>query len=510
MRLTTEYWLKYINTHTSANKAAKKQMERYIAANGTEDMQKIADFAYALVSRYGEAASALACEMYDQVARAQHADVPEAVPAETASYGEVAKAVRGAGKQSQSLIPAVVGRLVKQAGADTTLQNARRDGAYFAWVAHGDTCPYCMALAGLGWQKAGKLTLKGGHAEHIHANCDCEYAIDLKGDLEIEGYDPYEINRQIREMTGDEFDAEDLIRMSGHNAKGYDHTALNTLRRKQYAANKDYINAQKRAAYARRNGSVNKRQLELWKKYGNEQNLMLFGTSEEVLEWGKIKASVGYNESRLKKYVSENAGEWKDAVDKNVLGIDPAAKQLEERLLKQWNIDSSKMTEEELGALRFWTSGEYGRISEHFRLENGSPEIREKSALILSALDKTSTTDTLYLRRGIGNHRLNEILKKVAGWEDDISKAVGADYAETSVIATTPFKNGAYGGIHHIYYKVPPGVKGTYIKRVSHADDELEFLMQLGTKGRIVDMKKVTIDDRWGTFRYELYVEIAP
>lgn len=252
MKLTADYWIKYINTHTSANKAAERRMERYIAVNGTEDMDKLADYAYALVSKYGEAASALSCEMYDQMARAQNANVPEALPAETASYGEVSKAVRGAGKTSPTLISDAVGRLVKQAGADTTLQNAARDGAYFAWVAHGDTCPYCMALAAIGWQKAGKMTLKGGHAEHIHANCDCEYAIDHTGDLEIDGYDPYEINQQLLDMTDGEFDAEDLLRMSGHNGKGHDHSALNIIRRKHYAANRDYINAQKRAAYLRR------------------------------------------------------------------------------------------------------------------------------------------------------------------------------------------------------------------------------------------------------------------
>lgn len=256
MKLTADYWIKYINTHTSANKAAERRMERYIAVHGTEDMDKLADYAYALVSKYGEAASALSCEMYDQMARAQNANVPEALPAETASYGEVSKAVRGAGKTSPALISDAVGRLVKQAGADTTLQNAARDGAYFAWVAHGDTCPYCMALAAIGWQKAGKMTLKGGHAEHIHANCDCEYAIDHTGDLEIDGYNPYEINQQLLDMTDGEFDAEDLLRMSGHNGKGHDHSALNIIRRKHYAANRDYINAQKRAAYARRNGIV--------------------------------------------------------------------------------------------------------------------------------------------------------------------------------------------------------------------------------------------------------------
>ena len=53
------------------------------------------------------------------------------------------------------------------------LKNAVRDGAEWAWVPHGDTCPFCITLASNGWQKASRKVLKGGHAEHIHANCDC-------------------------------------------------------------------------------------------------------------------------------------------------------------------------------------------------------------------------------------------------------------------------------------------------------------------------------------------------
>lgn len=47
-----------------------------------------------------------------------------------------------------------VSRLVKRAGADTTLKNAQRDGAEFAWVPHGDSCAFCLTLASRGWQRA--------------------------------------------------------------------------------------------------------------------------------------------------------------------------------------------------------------------------------------------------------------------------------------------------------------------------------------------------------------------
>lgn len=45
-------------------------------------------------------------------------------------------------------------------------------------------------LASRGWQYISKKALKDGHAEHIHANCDCEYAISFDADPFVDGYDP--------------------------------------------------------------------------------------------------------------------------------------------------------------------------------------------------------------------------------------------------------------------------------------------------------------------------------
>ena len=123
--------------------------------------------------------------------------------------------------------PTGVSRLVKRAGADTTLKNAVRDGAEWAWAPHGDTCPFCITLASNGWQKASSKVLKGGHAEHIHANCDCEFAIRFDHSTTVAGYDPEKYLRQYRAAGSD----------------------VNAMRRIDYAARKDAINAQKRAAY---------------------------------------------------------------------------------------------------------------------------------------------------------------------------------------------------------------------------------------------------------------------
>ena len=161
--------------------------------------------------------------------------MPAAEPAATASYGEVARMVSATKDQNPANLPNGVSRLVKRAGADTTLKNVIRDGAEWAWVPHGDTCPFCITLASNGWQKASKKLLKGGHAEHIHANCDCEFAVRFRSDTTVAGYDPDKYYRQYREAGGD----------------------INKMRRIDYAANRERINAQKRAAYAARKAYTN-------------------------------------------------------------------------------------------------------------------------------------------------------------------------------------------------------------------------------------------------------------
>ena len=198
--------------------------------HGTGDADALITYAAALVTKYGEGSAELACQMYDALAEAANAGVPAAEPAAPADYGEVARMVNATKNQSPANLPNGVSRLVKRAGADTTLKNAVRDGAEWAWVPHGDTCPFCITLASNGWQKAGSKVLKGGHAQHIHANCDCEFAIRFDHKTTVAGYDPEKYLAQ-------------------YNAAGGD---INKMRRVNYAANKERINAQKRAAYALR------------------------------------------------------------------------------------------------------------------------------------------------------------------------------------------------------------------------------------------------------------------
>ena len=230
MQITANAWNEYITRLSRLNRKAGQLMREYIGSHGTENTADLIAYAYGLVTKYGEGSAELACQMYDALAEAANAGVPAAEPAAPADYGEVARMVNATKNQNPTNLPNGVSRLVKRAGADTTLKNAARDGAEWAWVPHGDTCPFCITLASNGWQKASSKVLKGGHAEHIHANCDCEFAIRFDHSTTVAGYDPEKYLAQ-------------------YNAAGGD---INKMRRVNYAANKERINAQKRAAYAAR------------------------------------------------------------------------------------------------------------------------------------------------------------------------------------------------------------------------------------------------------------------
>lgn len=232
MQLTAKAWSDYADRLSRLNTKAGQLMRAYLERYGAEDTSALISYASALVDKYGEGSAELACQMYDAMAEAAGLTLPAAEPAAPAAYGELAKAVNGT-KHSPALLQSAVSRLVKQAGADTTLRNAIRDGAEFAWIPHGDTCAFCLMLASRGWQRASKKALKNGHAEHIHANCDCEYAVRFNSSTTVAGYDPEQY----------------LAAYKGAEGRTYQEK-LNALRRAHYAENRKKITAQKRAAYA--------------------------------------------------------------------------------------------------------------------------------------------------------------------------------------------------------------------------------------------------------------------
>ena len=245
-RITSKSWNNYISIlrrlsdRAAAEMLAKITEQSELYNSGAISLEEyrstLIDYGYALATKYGEGAGAAACEMYDAISELQGANVPPAVPANTATIDETARAVVGTMKtDNPGIVSQATGRLVKMVGIDTMMQNALRDGAEWAWIPAGDTCAFCLTLASRGWQKASKNAIKNGHAEHVHANCDCTYAVRFNDSLNVQGYDPDKYLDMYYDADG-----------------STPQERINAMRREFYDKNKEIINQQKRDAYAKR------------------------------------------------------------------------------------------------------------------------------------------------------------------------------------------------------------------------------------------------------------------
>ena len=234
-KISEKAWKRYADRLAQIEEKAAEELRAYLAQGGLEaGYGQGLNYAYALVTKYGEASSALACQMYDAVAELYNVVVPPAEPAATPTLQEVARTMRGAMDRTPADVPPAAGRMVKQTAADTTLQNAARDGAQFAWIPGGDACAFCRMLASNGWQHQGKKGAKA-HAEHIHNNCRCQYAVRFDSSGGVGGYDPDKYLLEYKNADGETWQEK-----------------INAERRADYAENADEINAQKRTAYAAR------------------------------------------------------------------------------------------------------------------------------------------------------------------------------------------------------------------------------------------------------------------
>lgn len=242
MYISTKDWQAFVRKLSAVNKQAGDAVRNYVLKNGFGDTDALIDYCYLIAEQYGTASASLAALMYDTVSELEGNFYPAAEMASNPGYGDVAKAVQGTMKTSRNPdeIAGAVSRLVKMTGQDTLLQNALRDEAEFAWIPVGDTCPFCLMLASNGWQRMSRKALRGGHAEHIHANCDCTYMIRHSSDFNVRGYDPDAFLKRFgkpKNTTWSQSQWDEAIRK---------------MRKKDYAENKEIINAQKRSAYEKR------------------------------------------------------------------------------------------------------------------------------------------------------------------------------------------------------------------------------------------------------------------
>lgn len=248
LKIKKKDWENYINALAGVSERAAKDMQDFVDKNGMEDVTTIIAKSYQCSVKYGEAAMALTCEMYDKIAVVQGAKVPPAVPARSVTMQEVKDTVNHALRTAPSTVPAVAGKLVKKSSSRTMRKNAARDGARMALVPSGDGCPFCKMLGSRGWEPARSKRSKTFEA-HLHAHCRCEYVVDFTGDMQVEGYDPDALYDEFMSLDGTSWEER-----------------MNIMRNQQrkIPAIRDKINAQKRVAYElNKSGNVLRKSITL-------------------------------------------------------------------------------------------------------------------------------------------------------------------------------------------------------------------------------------------------------
>lgn len=246
--LNRRSWDRYTARQAAQREAAAEEVEDFVIKSAkTLTKAAIVRKAAQAAVKHGRAAAALACVWYEHVAMEAGADVPKAVPVVVANHGRIGAMVdkaapmlaAGAVDEYAKACGVAAANEVKRSDSRTMLSNARRDGAQFAWVPQGgETCAFCITVASNGWTYARKGTIES-HADHIHPNCQCEFAIRFGEDGGVAGYDP--------KYYEGKYDAAD-----GRNSKD----KINALRRENYEKHKDEMRAYQRERYAIRNGNA--------------------------------------------------------------------------------------------------------------------------------------------------------------------------------------------------------------------------------------------------------------
>lgn len=237
-------WKAYSRRQRAQRDKAFAEMREFVLDAVADDLDTRAIKAQAvrIAMRNGAASATLACEWYEAVAKAAGVAVRRAAPVVVANPGRISVLVEkavplievGDTEGFATACGSAVASEVKRSASATMGANARRDGAEFAWIPQGDeTCAFCITLASNGWVRAKKSTAMGDHEEHIHPNCDCEFAIRFGDEGGVDGYDPSEYRQMYRDADG-----------------GTSKDKINAIRRDLYQQNKDTITAQHRERYA--------------------------------------------------------------------------------------------------------------------------------------------------------------------------------------------------------------------------------------------------------------------
>jgi hypothetical protein len=166
-----------------------------------------------LITVYGDAASTIAADWYEQTRAAQVAGGFRAVTVAAAGSAAVEGTVRYGAQhlftdsplQTLTFLAGAVQRQTMSGARDTIASNAARDPARprYARVPTGaKTCEFCTMLASRGFVYASQAS--AGGATDFHDHCDCQIVPSWSKHPALAGYDPghyYSLYQQGKGVT---------------------------------------------------------------------------------------------------------------------------------------------------------------------------------------------------------------------------------------------------------------------------------------------------------------------
>lgn len=218
----------------------------------------------------------------------------------------------------------------------------------------------------------------------------------------------------------------------------------------------------------------------LYQKYNSLDSILIFGSETEIDRLQELLKLTGIDEDAFRGVLFKNTNYWEMLLK---TGKDAQLERMEKDLI---NIANKDVIE----AFKMWSGSSFENINRYLRYGIDTGEISINAANeITQLLNKIQISDDIILKRGTGT---NAIFKQIgAKWGDDPRSLIGKTYSDKGLVATSPFKEGGFGGAGknnaEIFIKAPKGTKGAYIADVAaHNNMEQEFLLQKGYNYKIM------------------------
>lgn len=181
--------------------------ESYPDASVAEVREAMKDAVDHALNAFGDQASTLACDLFDEIMEA------EGVKAESALYDAIDRDMvdkklrylaRDLVEDGSAAFAGKVTDLtkfyVKRSAYENMVRNCDANKVRYARVPSGrETCGFCFMLSSRGFVYHSEATAKGTHGMHPH--CDCVVVPGVQGKTSIEGYEPDAMHGRWRQCA---------------------------------------------------------------------------------------------------------------------------------------------------------------------------------------------------------------------------------------------------------------------------------------------------------------------